>query len=53
MTQAQESGRFLLCRIGSRIGALALNAQLLLVLEAARLVSDSLWSAIEAPGAPA
>jgi purine-binding chemotaxis protein CheW len=35
----------------SAIGAL--DAQLLFVLEAARLVPDSVWSAIEAPGAPA
>jgi purine-binding chemotaxis protein CheW len=35
----------------SAIGAL--DAQLLLVLEAARLVPNSVWSAIEAPGASA
>jgi purine-binding chemotaxis protein CheW len=31
----------------------ALDTQLLLVLEAARLVPESVWSAIKAPGAPA
>jgi purine-binding chemotaxis protein CheW len=35
--------------LASAIGAL--DAKLLLVLEAARLVPDSLWSAIETPGA--
>jgi hypothetical protein len=31
----------------------ALDTQLLFVLEAARLVPESVWSAIKAPGAPA